>query len=250
MAKVNFSARKDPLLRPRRAANQPGQPRPAQAGEEPAVTQTAAHASPAVPETRRASRNPTRRAHDHAVEEPEGVIAISSEPATRRRPGRKRAVPTTEGAKTGESAAGTERRERSRHVARRVQTSVSLPPEVWDMLDELGQGAGVSAGEMLTAVLTAAIPDTPTAALAAVEQLLTSIAPDEGPQEERNYRLPLDLRSKLDELSSALGAGPRLRSLLIRAILASNAPGSSDEARKLITTRRIDAMRTAMRAAD
>ena len=128
-----------------------------------------------------------------------------------------------------------------------MQTSISLPPEAWDALDDLGQEAGVSGGELLTSILNAGIPDTPQAALGALEQLLVSIPSDEGPHEERNYRLPLELRTKLDEFSKALGSGPRMqRSLLIRAILALHLPKSGEHARDLITTRRLDAVRAAL----
>ena len=126
---------------------------------------------------------------------------------------------------------------------------MSLPPDVWDALDELGQAAGVSAGELLTVVLEDAVPKTPAGALTALEQLLRTIAPDEGPQEERNYRIPLTLRAELDALTDALGSGARVkRSLLIRALLASNTPAEPDDVRELITARRIDSMRAALHA--
>ena len=38
---------------------------------------------------------------------------------------------------------------------------MSLPPDVWDGLDELGRAAGVSAGELLTVVLQDAVPTDP-----------------------------------------------------------------------------------------
>jgi hypothetical protein len=44
---------------------------------------------------------------------------------------------------------------------------------------------------------------------AALEQLLDTIQPHEGLHEERNYRLPLELRTQLDDLSAALEPGPR-----------------------------------------
>ncbi len=118
---------------------------------------------------------------------------------------------------------------------------MSLPPTTWDTLDDLGQAAGASTGELLVAILTTAIPDSPTAALDAIERLLVS-APDEGLREERNYRLPLDLRGQLDALTKALGPGMQ-RSLLVRALLAAHTPQDGEDARKLITARRIEAMR-------
>ena len=126
---------------------------------------------------------------------------------------------------------------------------MSLPPDVWDGLDELGRAAGVSAGELLTVVLQDAVPETPAGALTAVEQLLGTIAADEGLQEERNYRLPLTLRAELDALSEALGSGARVRSLLIRALLASNTPAAPDDAARAHhrAAHRLDARRAARR---
>jgi len=234
MAKVTFSARKDPLLRPRRPAEEPGQTRRAALAEPPV---------PAQPET---AADPSGSINDRAVEGLAEVIAVSPERPTRQRSGA-RSTPSKRAKTSTGSTDATPRAARSRDVARRVQTSISLPPEIWDELDELGQQAGVSAGELLTAVLTARIPDTPQAALSALEQLLVSISPDEDPHEERNYRLPRELRTRLDTLSKALGAGPRMqRSMLIRAILAFHLPANGEQAHELITTRRLDAMRAAL----
>ena len=147
-----------------------------------------------------------------------------------------------------EAAAG--RPGRPRTAGRRVQTSISLPPETWDTLDGLGEGAGVSTGELLAAILNGAMPDSPQDALVALEQLLEGIRANDGPHEVRNHRLALELRAQLDALVKALGAGPRMhRSLLIRALLATRTPPDSNAARELITARRIDAMRSAVLAA-
>ncbi|MBW3609154.1 MAG: hypothetical protein KY463_12520 [Actinobacteria bacterium] len=92
------------------------------------------------------------------------------------------------------------------------------------------------------------MPDSPASAFSAVEQLLLGDAPDNAGHEERNYRLPLQLRTNLDALASALGSRPRpQRSLLIHALVAAHAPANGDQARELITTQRIDALRAAMR---
>jgi predicted DNA-binding protein len=246
MAKVTFSARKDPLLRPRRASTQPSHARRDADAEKPVDGDNTSTAKPPVAKSAR-----VRRGGDRAVEGPVGVIAVSpEEPVAQRK--RRSGTPSTDRSKAPEvGEEGTSGIRRSRHAVRRVQTSVSLPPETWDVLDELGQEAGVAAVELLTGILTAGIPDTPESALSALEQLLVTIRPDDGPHEERNYRLPLELRTKLDELSKALGAGPRKqRSLLIRAILASQMPKSGEHARELITTRRLDAMRAALTTPD
>jgi predicted DNA-binding protein len=233
MTKVTFSARKDPLLRPRRPADEPSQTRPAALAEQ---------SGPAQPET---AGDPSGPMNDRAVEGPAGVIAVSPERPKRQR-SRARSTPAKRTKTSAGSTDATPRAARPRDVTRRVQTSVSLPPETWDTLDELGEQAGVSAGELLTAVLNAHIPDTPQAALSALEQLLISISPDEGPHEERNYRLPRELRTRLDELSKALGAARMQRSMLVRAILAFHLPANGEQAHELITTRRLDAMRAAL----
>jgi hypothetical protein len=232
MPKVAFSARKDPLLRsPRGSAEEPGPP-PRAAPAEPPITQ---------PESAAGVSSKSM----NAVEGPAGVVAVAPARPRRRRGG---AAPVNDDAKTTEPTTAAPRAARSRDVARRVQTSISLPPDIWDALDELGQQAGVSVGELLTAVLAAQIPDTPQAMLSTLEQLLVSIPSDEGPHEERNYRLPRELRIKLDELARAL-AGPRMqRSMLMRAILAVHLPQDGEQARELITMRRLDAMRAALAA--
>lgn len=236
MAKVAFSARKDPLLRSRRGpADGPSPPRGAAPAEPPITDQpeTAAGGSP-------------ESTNDQAVEGPAGVVAVAPARPRRRRSG---AAPVNDEDTEPRPTTAAPRAARSRDIARRVQTSISLPPDIWDALDERGQQAGVSVGELLTAVLAAQIPDTPQAMLSTLEQLLVSIPSDEGPHEERNYRLPRELRTKLDELARALGAGPRMqRSMLIRAILAVHLPPNGEQARELITMRRLDAMRAALAA--
>lgn len=236
MAKVAFSARKDPLLRSRRGpADEPSPPRRAAPAESPITDQ---------PEAGAGGTSQSMKAQ--AVEGPAGVVAVGPARPRRRRSG---TAPVNDDATTSGPTTAAPRTARSRDVARRVQTSISLPPDIWDALDELGQQAGVSVGELLTAVLAAQIPDTPQAMLSTLEQLLVSIPSDEGPHEECNYRLPRELRTKLDELARALGAGPRMqRSMLIRAILAIHLPPNGEQARELITMRRLDAMRAALAA--
>ena len=228
MGKVTFSARKDPLLPPRPTTSPPddnrADPRPVRARAD-------------APTRTRARRTAPTRRTARGVEEPAGVIAVDAPRDTARDTARTPDVPAVRAART-------------RTAGRRVQTSISLPPDTWDTLDGLGEGAGVSAGELLSAILNDAMPDSPEDALAALEQLLAGIPANDGPHEERNYRLALDLRAQLDALVKALGAGPRMhRSLLIRALLATRTPPDSDAARELITARRIDAMRTAVLAA-
>lgn len=243
--KLTFSARKDPLLRPRKtterqqdASGTPDAPRATAATKPPAST-------PAPARKRTGSASRTRPRSLAAVEEPAGVIAVAPAGSA---PAGGAAGAADDSSEAPTATARSERRERSRHSARRVQTSMSFPPGTWDALDEVGETAGASAGELLIAILNDAIPETPADALAAVEQLLISSASaDDGPHEERNYRLPLDLRTRLDELTRALGPQVQ-RSLLIRALLAAHAPQNADAARTLLTTQRIQAMRSAVSA--
>lgn len=239
--KLTFSARKDPLLRPRKsterqqdASTTPDAPGAAAATKPPTST-------PAPARKRTGSASRARPRSLAAVEEPAGVIAVATASSAE-------ADRPTDAADDSRDTPTPTARERSRHSARRVQTSMSFPPRTWDALDEVGETAGASAGELLIAILNDAIPETPADALAAVEQLLISSASaDDGPHEERNYRLPLDLRTRLDELTRALGPQVQ-RSLLIRALLAAHAPQNADAARTLLTTQRIQAMRSAVSA--
>ncbi len=238
--KITFSARKDPLLR-HHPAHQPDR-HAAEASDRPAADDTTTSISRPASRKRTPATDRAPRAALAAVEEPVGVIAVPTVSSGASR----RASATHDSSHTPEPTS-RQRSQRSRQNPRRAQTSMSLPPRSWDTLDELGAAAGASTGELLVAIPTASIPDTPTAALEAIEQLLVSNTSDAGMHEERNYRLPLDLRTQLYALTKALGPSVK-RSLLIRALVAAHTPHSSDDARELITTRRIQAMRTAMHA--
>lgn len=230
MAKVNFSARKDPLLRPRRAPTVP--PSAEDGARTPDTMQR--------PRNRRSRTTNAQPPGTAGIEAPAGVIAVPV--GTTNSPKN----PSDDGVATGQPAPPTGAP--ARLGARRVQTTIRLAPEMWDNLDELARGAGVSTGELMSTVVTEALPDSPDAALLAVEQLLTDSAPDDGLLEERNFRLSLALRQRLDALARALGSD-RKRSLLIRALLHTHTPADSRAARELVTTRRIDEMRVAARAA-
>jgi len=258
--KVQFSAKKSPLLPARAddvdpepdaiATPPPGDPQP-DAARPPAAPRGGQAELPDVGAAR-AARAPGAEARTAArpsgrqVEAPAGVVAVEPDPDPP--PRRKRAA--------AKARAGTRRSDPhpaaapqpARSATRRVQTSISLLPTGWDGLDALARDAGVSVRDLLAAVLATAMPDTPAAALAMIEQLLKSTGPDDGLHEERSYRLPLDLRTRLDSTAKALGAGPRQRSLLARAILARATPDGADEARALVTEVRLSAMRAALTA--
>jgi hypothetical protein len=116
MAKIAFTARKDPLLR------NPGigQPRPRRARVEPAVADVPGVAVRLpVPDSAVDGREATR-----VHEEPRGVVAVPGDPA-----GRELAL-----------------RVPLQASRRRVQTSMSLPPELWAELERLADGGRVDAG--------------------------------------------------------------------------------------------------------
>lgn len=259
MAKIAFSARKNPLLGTLSppAADAIAEPHPAPAGRA-AGTTVAADAPPAAKRRAADTRGPdleSRRAehiksgarpNGRAVEGPAGVVAVEAgEPVERnqtpRPPSTVTPATSIDSAPADSGTAGA----RGRASARRVQTSISLPPAVWDSLDELAEQSATATGALLTALLTTATPESSEAAFAAVEQLLTTTG-DEGRREERNFRLPWELRSQLDTIVKTLG--PRVpRSLLVRAIVAGSIPENPDQARELVTSQRLRAIRTAMR---
>jgi len=263
MTKIAFNARKDPLLRPR-TADKPTLS-DVRAPDATDSAPTAARADPAngLPDTARDSSNsdiarasasrkqlraaPRTSRPGESTPEPgalsNAIPGINAPERPSGRDGRGKARATPQRAPSSLDSNGRQTR------VRRVQTSVSLPPAMWDTLDALGTHAGVSAGELLAAILERAVPESAADALELLERLLPTIAPDEGLHEERNYRLALELRSRLDTLTQALGrpAGPR-RSLLIRAIAASAMPQGPDYARELVTAVRMGAMRAAVKA--
>ena len=244
--KIQFSARKDPLLR--RAARQlserqlrpiaPAAPQPeldptrsaaaaARTGE---TSPSTASAPTAVEESGRGRR---RRAHATSP-----ICAQAASAGARGGLARnaRQTRPRAEGANgRGAQRGACRRRCRCPRTCGTASTSSGEPPA--------SQPASCSPSSSQDAV-----PETPAGALTAVEQLLGTIAADEGLQEERNYRLPLTLRAELDALSEALGSGARVRSLLIRALLASHTPAAPEQLRELITARRIDSMRAALHA--
>jgi hypothetical protein len=260
MTKVKFSARKDPLLR--RPESQPPPANPPASTDVDEIVRTASDAAgPANPsgvdkpsgdlaevwvdrsKKRRDPRTSRAQSDSRQPPPPSAKAAAGASRSTSSSAASREHASASAGMPSG---AATERGHRG---GRRVQTSLSLPPGLWDSLDALAAGAGASTGELLTAILTRSLPPSPGQALSLLEQLLPSISPQEGLQEERNYRVAFDLRSALDALSEALGPRPwSRRSLLIRAIVASAMPDSPEQAREVLTTWRIDAMRAAVQA--
>jgi predicted DNA-binding protein len=268
--KIQFSARKDPLLRPAQRPQDSAAPESEAAaagtdveattaaaeggGESVALADAGAGATPtgdvAATWAAPARRTPPRgRTNGRSVEEPAGVVAVEPPPTPARR--RARAKPAAAAdMRPPESPDTAPHATRHRSAARRVQTSISMPPAAWDRLDKLAHDASAPTGELLSAILTSAVPDSAEDALAMIEQLLTTDSPDQGFHEERNFRLTLELREQLDTIAKALAGGPRLqRSLVVRGIVAAAIPTNADDARALLTTVRLNNMRAAMTAA-
>jgi len=265
--KIQFSARKDPLLRPaQRPQDSATRESPAAAAGKAVEATTAAEGGGESAADVAAGTTPTgdvaaswaARAHTappragtngRAVEEPAGVVAVEAPPTPARRAARAKPTAAAE-MRPPESPETAPQATRRRGAARRVQTSISMQPARWDRLDKLAQDASAPTGELLSAILTSAVPNSAEDALAMIEQLLTTDAPDHGLHEERNFRLTLELREQLDTIAKTLDDGPRLqRSLVVRAIVAAATPTNADDARALLTAVRLNSMRAAMTAA-
>lgn len=239
MAKIQFTARKDPLLRDPAPENARRRRSPA----------TGVGARDESADGDRGENEFGTHALDGALEGPRGVVAVPvAAPAGRSRIADVAPSPAVRPAQLATSTARAPTTAPAAGLSgRRYQTSISLPPQTWVEFDGLAQGAGTSVGELMTAVLGMGLPDSPEAALQALERLLSAIPADEGLLEERNYRLPLELREALDRIAKILAPRSRAhRSLLIRAILSDCWPASPERARELVTSVRVQAMRASL----
>jgi hypothetical protein len=237
--KIQFTARKDPLLRDRDEARTrrrpaidraPAQPVELDVVEAPVVPATA------VPAARDLGRS-------QALEEPAGVIAV---------PGGRSATGEPAEKSRGEAAALPTRPPVAAVSGRRVQTSVSLPSRVWRDLERTADAARVGSGELLNAVLRTGLPDGPESALGSLERLLRDLPADDELLEEHNFRLSVEVRETLDRFAKTLAPVPRARpprSLLVRAILRDHAVTDPEQARQLINALRVQGMRDSLRAA-
>jgi len=195
---------------------------------------------------------------------PTGQAESKSRPPRRgrRSTARQAATPTRDAPRQPEPAAapargGTEgARERPRPFS--LQTSVQLPPFLWDRLAELaGEAGGIAtANRLLVAILEADGPGDLSRAGEDLERFLAMPAEQTGlgeHWEERNVRLPLALRKHLDELRqslTAVGLGPAIRSHLIAACVLLRGPDTAEQARELMSAVRADAFRRALAAAE
>jgi hypothetical protein len=134
-----------------------------------------------------------------------------------------------------------------------VQTSILLPPFVWDRLDRLAaEAAGLTTPTRLLIDILAGGPGSLAEAAEELERFLALPPQDSGlgePWEERNLRLPVELRRRLDGHRRALAeAGVRhaTRAHLVAATILARAPATGDEARAMMAERRAEAFQRAI----
>jgi hypothetical protein len=139
-----------------------------------------------------------------------------------------------------------------------VQTSVLLPPLLWDRLADLATGAGslTTANRLLIAILHGRGPRDLAQAVEDLEAFL-SLPADQSHVgelwEERNVRLPIELRTRFDRLTrelAAAGVVQATRANLVTATLMLRGPNTAEDARTLMADLRAEAFRRALAGAD
>ena len=141
----------------------------------------------------------------------------------------------------------------SRHSGRAqtVQTSVLLPAPMWKHLTALATEAGslTNTNQVLIMILQAhgdnleLVGEDLNRFLASSDDVLRA------PWQERNVRLPLNLRHDLDLLRDALtsaGLDQATRSHLIAAILTFHTPQTGEQIRQLLAEQRSETLRRAL----
>ena len=139
-----------------------------------------------------------------------------------------------------------------------VQTSVLLPPFLWDRLADLASGAGslTTANRLLIAVLHGRGPRDLAQAADDLEAFLSLPAEQSRVGElweERNVRLPIELRTRFDGLTrdlAAAGVVHATRAHLVAATLLLRGPDTAEDARTLMAELRAQAFRRALAGAD
>jgi len=135
-----------------------------------------------------------------------------------------------------------------------VQTSILLPPSLWDQLARLASDCGglATPNRVLIDILEARGPRDLERAAGDLDRFLSLPADQTGvgdPWEERNVRLPIELRKRLDELRRRLttaGLTQATRAHLIAASVLLHAPSTGEETRALMAEQRADAFRRAV----
>lgn len=137
-----------------------------------------------------------------------------------------------------------------------VQTSILLPPFLWDRLDRLAaEAAGLTTPTRVLIDVLAGGPESVADAAEELERFLALPPQDSGlgePWEERNLRLPVELRRRLDAHRRALAeAGVRhaTRAHLVAATILARAPTTGEEARAMMAERRAEAFQRAIKTA-
>lgn len=139
-----------------------------------------------------------------------------------------------------------------------VQTSVQLPPFLWDRLAGLAEDAGglLTANRLLIALLETKAPTELSEAAADLDRFLAMPAEETRVREhweERNVRLPLAIRMRLDDFKqnlAAAGLGATNRSHMIAACVFLRGPETAEDARELIADVRAEALQRALGVAD
>jgi hypothetical protein len=139
-----------------------------------------------------------------------------------------------------------------------VQTSILLPPFLWDRLAELASGAGslTTANRLLIAILHGRGALDLSQAAEDLEAFL-SLPADQSRVgelwEERNVRLPIELRTRFDRLTrelAAAGVVQATRAHLVAATMLLRGPDNAEDARTLMADLRAEAFRRALAGAD
>jgi hypothetical protein len=135
--------------------------------------------------------------------------------------------------------------------AQTVQTSVLLPAPMWEHLTALATEAGslTNTNQVLIIILQAHGSNLELVG----EDLNRFLASSDGvlraPWQERNVRLPINLRHDLDLLRDALtsaGLDQATRSHLIAAILTFHTPQTGEQIRELLAEQRSETLRRAL----
>jgi hypothetical protein len=135
--------------------------------------------------------------------------------------------------------------------AQTVQTSVLLPAPMWEHLTALATEAGslTNTNQVLIMILQAhggnleLVGEDLNRFLASSDDVLTA------PWQERNVRLPINVRHNLDLLRDALisaGLDQATRSHLIAAILTFHTPKTGEQMRELVAEQRAETLRRAL----
>ena len=135
-----------------------------------------------------------------------------------------------------------------------MQTSVLLPAPLWDELARLASESGglATPNRVLIDVLEARGPRDLEQAADNLDRFLSLPTEQSGvgdPWEERNVRLPIELRKHLDDLRrklSAAGLSQATRAHLIAATVLLHGPSTGEQARTLMAELRTQAFRRAV----